>query len=125
MDGGTGFGMTDIHDYPSQPWWKGVEPPVRQLASAIVRGHAQNPDDMVLPYDGARTVTPAGTATYVRGTDLCPLWTCYVNLARLALATKDEMAVAETIGEAEVFSDVKTADQQWREDHGLAPPDGA
>jgi hypothetical protein len=52
---------------------------------------------MCLPYQCPVLTLPHGLVTPVRVVDLVPVWTCYVSLARLALETRDERAVADVV----------------------------
>lgn len=106
------------------PWWHNVEPQARALARKLCANY-YSPDQPVLPYEASSISVPNGTATLVASLDIVPIWTCYVTLAREALAARDSQAVEAVVTptdpDATAYTDL-SPDQTWREEHGLDEP---
>lgn len=100
-------------------WWLHVEPPVIDLAKRIASKRGLRPDDNCLPYPGYLVETGAGSMTIVAHHDLCPVWSTFVGLARMALETRDEQAIDDAVPVAVTFKDEETQDERWKRERGL------
>ena len=106
-------------------WWDDTEPPVKDLAQRIALRFGYSDLAQCLPYPSQHGLLPSGEVTHVRMSDLVPVWSQFVDLARMALATRDEQAVDAVMGTAPqpdddlpvTFTDDPTA--AWRKERGL------
>lgn len=105
-------------------WWDQVEPNVADLAKRLALHHGQNAEAQCVPYPPYLLNAPAGQVTLVRMSDLAPVWTCFVTLARDALLIRDDQAVDAVVPAPVVSDDLPVtftddADAKWRRERGL------
>lgn len=104
----------------TRPWWDTIEPPAADLAKRIAAKRGYPPERVCLPYQAQMLDAPSGTVTLVDPNALVPVWTCFISLAREALATRDEQAVdTVTVPGLVTFTDPETQDDKWRRERGL------
>lgn len=101
-------------------WWLSVAPQEAELAKLIASHHGMDPERTGLPFEPPTFAVPNGYFTPVRLGDLVPLWTCYVNEARLALnLVKDGKPLTEVVQVETVLNAQLSPSDDWRKEIGL------
>jgi hypothetical protein len=106
-------------------WWNQTEAPVADLAKRLALRFGHGDADVCLPYPAQIVAFPSGEATMVRNADLVPVWSQFIDLARHALATRDEQAVDAVVGRPMPAPDdlpvtfTDDPDAAWRRERGL------